>query len=260
LLITEYEASQAELNAAQTKNQLNIQRQSAKGAMEDLMVAMGVGVGQTPELTDPLPTGEVKVPDLATALQTAFDKRSELVVYDLQLSDQARRVGVAKEEMRSRTDAVLRFVSRDDDTGLMSRSIFDNGTMTAGIEHTFPVDRRVSEQKKENAERDFEITKQLRLYETEKVAEEVRSACRAVESARLSLEIFSQNMKLADDNVRRAQRMLEEDLGTTRDLLDAQAALVRVEGGRLSALVDLYLASVNLKQAMGEDLTTEMSK
>ena len=259
-LITEYEASQAELNAAQTKNQLNNQMQSARGAMEELMVAMGIGVGQAPELTDPLPTGDVKVPDLATALQTAFDKRSELAAYDMRLVDQTRQLGAAKDDLRSRTDAVLRFSSRNDDTGLMSRSVFDNGTLTAGVEYSFPIDNRVTEQKRDNLERDLDVTRQLRLFETERVAEEVRSACRAVESARLSLEIFSQNMKLADDNVRRAQRMMEEDLGTTRDVLDAQASLFRVEGGRLSALIDLYLASMNLKYAMGEDLATVVLK
>ena len=259
-LVAEYEAAQAELNAAQTRNQLNNQRQAAKGAMEDLMVAMGRGIGQSPELTDPLPPDEVTVPDLVTALRTALDKRAELAVYDMQLLDQERQVAAARDDMRSRTDAILRFSSRDNDSGLMSRSVFDNGTMTAGVEHTFPLDKRVWQQKKDNAERDFEITKQLRLFEMERVAEEVRSAHRAVDSARLSLEIFSQNMKLADENVRRSQRMLDEDLGTTRDVLDAQGSLARVEGGRLSALVDLYLASINLKQAMGGDLATEMTK
>jgi outer membrane protein TolC len=65
---------------------------------------------------------------------------------------------------------------------------------------------------------------------------------------------------LAEENLRLSQRMMEEDLGTIRDVLDAQASLTRVEGGRLSALVDLYLASVNLKHSMGEDLAAEMLK
>lgn len=259
-LVTEYEASQAELNAAHTKNQLNNQRQAYKGAMEDLMIAMGGGVGQVPELTDPVPSDDIQVPDLTTALETALRNRSELAVYDTRLDDQSLRVGAAGDDMRPRTDAVLRFRSLGDDSGILSSSLLDNGSLTAGVEYSFSIDKKILEHRRDNAERDLDVIKLLRLYETERVAEEVRSAHRAVESARLSLDIYGRNVALAEENLRLSQRMMEEDLGTIRDVLDAQASLTRVEGGRLSALVDLYLASVNLKHSMGEDLAAEMLK
>jgi outer membrane protein TolC len=54
--------------------------------------------------------------------------------------------------------------------------------------------------------------------------------------------------------------MVEEGIDDNRIVLDAQDSLTQVESGLLSARVDLYLANINLRYAMGQDLTDMGSK
>ena len=90
--ITEIEVSRAEIRVAQTKDQLNIQKQSAQGAIDQLMLAIGKGIGASPELTDTVPVVDSQLPTLAEAIDKALNNRAELSVYDLQLADQERSV------------------------------------------------------------------------------------------------------------------------------------------------------------------------
>ena len=70
------------------------------------------------------------------------------------------------------------------------------------------------------------------------------------------MEILAQNKTSAEDNLRIANRMMEEGEGSSRDVLDAQLAVTEVDSSLLSAKTDLFLATIDLKRAMGEDIST----
>ncbi|MCX6345116.1 MAG: TolC family protein, partial [Armatimonadetes bacterium] len=249
--ITEIEVARAEILVAQTKDQLNIQKQDAQGALDALMVAIGEGVGKTPELTDTVPEIEPNTPTLADAVNKALQNRVELSVYDMQLSEQERLLSVKKNNLKPSMDVVAGFNSLDNDTGLISRSLLDLGAFTAGIEYRLPMDKRALQEDRDTTARDLDVLKRLRVYQMEQVAESVRNAYRGVEASKTSVEILGQNLKIAQDNVVLAQKMLDEGLDDNRNLLDGQQALTRAESGLLSAKVELYMSTINLKYAMG---------
>jgi outer membrane protein TolC len=259
-LVTGIEVSRAEINVAQTRDQLNLQRASARGAMDRLMLAIGAGVGQNPELTDSVPDVDPEQMSLEEAIKEAVANRPELAVYDVRLSNQQRRLAIRNDELRPGLDAVAGFSSSNGSSGLISGSIIDQGSLTAGVEFTFPLDKRISTEERDTTARELRVLEKLRVYETELIAEEVRNAFRALESARVSLEIYSQNLSVAREGLRRAQRMVEEGEGSNREVLDAQRALSQVESGMLEAKTRLYLATINLKLAIGKDLTDTVLK
>lgn len=179
-LVAEFEASQAEVGVAQARNQLNVQQQAAKGAVERLMLAIGEGVGQNPELVDKVPEVDTNTPGLADAIRTALANRAELVISDVQLSEQARRLAIAQDQLRPGLNMITSFNSWNDDTGIISRSLFDAGSFTFGVEYSYPLDRRIDREKSRIAQRDMDVMKRLRSYRMESIAEEVRSAHRGV--------------------------------------------------------------------------------
>lgn len=256
LQVTEIEVSRAAIRVAQTRDQLNIHRQTAQGTIDRLMMAIGEGVGANPTLTDAVPHADFEVPTLAEAIERALTNRSELTVYDLQLADQERNLAMKYDRLRPRLDVVAGFNSMSDDSGVISKSLYDLGSFTAGIEYRLPVDRRSLEEDRAMTEQSLDVLRKLRVYQMEQVAESVRSAYRALEASKVSVEILSQNVKIAQDNLALAQEMLDEGLTDNRNVLEGQDALTRAESGLLSAKVDLFLASINLKYAMGEDLAT----
>lgn len=250
----------AEVQVQQTRERLNSQREAAKAAIDRLMLAIGVGIGKTPELIDPVPEVNPEVPTLEEAIAQALKNRVELSVYDERLATQQRRLAIAKEEFRPGLDIFTRFRSSNADRGVFSSSLFDLGTTTIGLELRLPLDKRAIKEEQAIVERELNILNEERAFQMERIAEEVRSAYRALESTATSLEILTTNLEVAKQNLHIAERMVEEGEGDNRDVLSAQEALTHAEMGIISAKIDLYLATLELKYAMGEDLTKIGSK
>ena len=259
-LMTGLQVTRADIQVARTNDDLNLARQSSRGSLDRLMLAIGAGMGETPELTDPLPETVPDLPPLEEAIKAAVVKRTELKALDVRIANQQRDLDMRKDAFRPALNAVARFDSTNPDTGLISGSIFDMGSTVLGVELSLPLDKRALQANKDIAEKDLQILRDRQDYQTDQITEEVRRAYRAVESAKISLEIYTQNLTTAQDGLHYAERLVEEGEGSNRDVLDAQQALSEVQVGLLSAKTELYLASMRLKQAMGEDLTTMVSK
>lgn len=259
-LVTGLEVTRAETNLAQTRDALNLQQQSARGALDRLMIAIGAGIGHTPELTDGIPEAVVELPDLASAINTALANRPELAVYDTRLSDQERRLELAGDRLRPKVDAVVGYRSQSDRSGTISASLLEVGSLTAGFEVTIPLDKRINTAQLDTTARGLEVLKEMRAYRADQIVEEVRRAYRNRQAAEASLAIYSQNLEAAKKQLNLAQRMVKEGEGSNREVLDAQNALTRVESGLLSAKTELFLAGMDLLYAMGEDLSTVVLK
>lgn len=259
-LVSGIDVSRAEIRVAQTADQLNIQKQTARAAMDRLMTAIGAGVGEEPELVDNVPEPPTDLPDLAEAVKIALANRAEFSIFDERLADQNRKVALAEDDMRPKLDLVASFNSANSDAGIVSRSTIDSGAFEAGFEYRVPLDKRITKENKATVSRDLDVLKRLKVFQMEDVTEQVRSAYRNVDSSRTTLKILGENVKVAEDNLSLAQRMVDEGIDDNRIVLDAQDSLTQVENGLLSAKVDLYLAAINLKYAMGQDLTDVVIK
>lgn len=249
------DVSRAEVRVAQTKDQLNLQRATARSAMDRLMLAIGAGVGKDYNLTEPVPQSALPVPTLDEAINTAIKNRYELTIFDQQIKDQQRAVVLSEDKFRNELDAVATFNSSNPDTGILGGSTLDDGSLRVGVELKIPLDKRIISEDRIIAERALDILQQQKLFREEQINQEIRQSYRAYESANMSLQIFTQNLSEAQNNLHIAERMVEEGEGDNRNVLEAQNDLTRVTSSIVSARIDLYLASVNLRYAMGEDIT-----
>ena len=254
-LVAEIEVSRAEIRVAQTKDELNRSVQGAKGAMDQLMTAMGQGIGQDPELTDTVPEPPSQMPDPPEAIRNAIANRTELAIYDQRIADKTRDLARSRDNLRPALDAVVGFSSSNQNPGLLGASIFNTRSLTAGLQYTIPLDKRILTEERDITQRDLSLFAALREFEEEQIIADVRDAYRGISTAKQSLEILGQNLQTAKDNLSIAQRMVDEGLASNRDILDAQENLTRVQSGVLSARVNLFLAGINLQGAMGEDIT-----
>jgi len=220
------------------------------------MIAIGGGIGEVPELVDSVPqVDDAAIPTLADAVKTALANRAELTINDERLAEQERELARAKDNLRPQLDLVAGFNGSRDSEGFLSRSVLNEGLLTTGLEYSIPLDRRINQENRDTATRQLEVLRNLRLFQMDQITEQVRTAYRGVESARASMLILAQNKTTAVENLRIANRMMEEGEGSSRDTLDAQQALTEVDSSLLSGNTDLYLATIELKRAMGEDLT-----
>lgn len=252
--VTEIEVARAKMQVVQTQDQLNNRKQSAQGSLDQLMIAIGDGVGKTPELVDTVPEMEFKTPTLPEAIKIALENRSELQIYDLQLADQQRILSERKDKLKPSLDVVAGFNSTNPDGGIISSSLYNLGALTAGIEYRLPMDKRSLQEDLSSSARSLDILKKMQVFQMEQVAESVRNAYRSLEASKTSVGILAQNLQVAKDNLELAQMMLDEGLDDNRNVIEGQQSLTQAENGLLSAKLDMFMAYVNLKYAMGEDL------
>ena len=257
-LIAEIEVSRAEIRVAQAKDNLNRAAQQAKGALDRLLLDIGEGMGQNPELVDAIPDTIPVLPDQDTALGIALKNRKSLANYDIQLSNKKRSLDLASDQLRPSIDAFANYFSSAQQNSV-SR-IFDNQDLTVGLEYSITLDKKIIKEQRNTTARDLDLLTQLRSYEVDKINNDIRNAYRSLDSAKISLNILDQNLKTAQDNLKMAQRMVEEGLSSNREVLDAQDSLSSVENGILNARVGYYLAALNVKNAIGEDLLVTVFK
>lgn len=254
-LIAGIDVSRAEIRAAEKRVLVSLQKQRARAAIDQLLIAIGVGVGKTPELVDAIPEPPAESPDVDAAVQKALANRSELADYDLQIEEQRRRLAIRNDRLRPRLDLVASARSTNSDSGFVSPSLWSSGALSGGLELSFPLDKRVEEANRDVEARELATLSLLKALEEEQISNEVREACRLFESSRVSLEIYTNNLQVAEQSLYQANRRVEEGLDTNRDVLDAQESLANFQTEVLNAKIDLFLAGIRLKYAMGEDIT-----
>lgn len=249
------DVTRSEIQVSQTQNALNSQQRRARNALDQLMIAIGAGIGETPELIDSVPQSDIQIPPLSDAINAALNNRAELVIYDQRLEEQTRQLAHAKDQLRPRFDAVASFNGSNRSSGFIGHSIFGDGLYAAGLEYSIPLDQRTLRENQDIASRQLDVLRNLQLFQMDQITEQVRASYRRVESAKSSLEILGKNKTVAEENLRIANRMMEEGEGSSRDVLDAQQALTQADSSLLSAKTDLYLAAIDLSRVVGEDIT-----
>jgi outer membrane protein TolC len=266
-LVAEIDVYRADIQVEQTKEVLVAQQQTARTAMDALMIAMGQGIGQTPQLdTDKgVPdVSEAEIPTVDKAkmnavldadIRKALANRGEVIVYDNQISEQKRKLELANDNLRPALNAIASINSANTTAGLLDSSFLNTGLFNIGVAYTFSLDRRIDKENRDTTARDLDVLQRSRLFQIDQVKQDVRTAYIAVETARESLEVLQSNVDAADKSLHAAQRMVDEGIADNRNVVDAVTARAQAQSGLLSAKIALYLAAVNLKYVMGEDLT-----
>ena len=253
-LAAEIEVSRAENRLAQTRDELVRQRQRHSDAVDRLILLLGLAVGQTPELVSEIPDSVATVSSVDESIGNALKNRAELRALGYQIEDQQREVGYAGDQLRSSLDLVGSYFSSSQDAEF-GASFFDRPSWTVGAEYTIPLDKRTLREERNTARRQLTLLGETLRVERERIKDEVRAAHRALEAAKSSLGILDRNLKVTEQSLYLAQRMVAEGLVPNREILEAQQALTETQSGILSARTDYYLAWVELKWSLGEDLT-----
>ncbi|HEY3297965.1 MAG TPA: TolC family protein [Armatimonadota bacterium] len=252
--------TQQEVYVAQARDALNLARQSARGAVDNLMIAMGLGVGQLPTLTDPIPDSSTEMPDLAKAIDTAIENRVELAVYDENLSETERKLAIRNDQLRPDLNVVASLSSSNSGSGFINSDFISSGASAVGLVYKFPIDKRIAAEDRNITARALDTLRRQRAFSSEQIVNDVRTAYRSLDTARVSLGIYTQSLDTAKENLRIAQRMVEEGEGDSLSVVEAQKNLADNESNIAGAKMTLFLARKQLEYAMGENLTSMVVK
>lgn len=256
-LVAEIEVSQAEIQLAQSQDELVSRNRAYQDSVDALLLAMGLKVGQKPDLVDTVPKERVKV-DAEAMVREALRSRKELAVVETGLKRQQLEVNLAGNALTPGLDLVGGFTKAG--LGLGGSGDYTSSShWSAGLEFTQPIGSVSRRERRLMAGRAMQQLLTERDFQRQEIKNEVMGAVRSMEAAEASIDILQANLEVAEKNLKMAQRMVDEGLRLNRDLLDAQVSLARVKSSLLSAQINYYLAQVSLSRAVGRDLAAGMS-
>ena len=255
-LVAEIELSRAEIRLAQSRDALVERQRAYRDALDALLLAMGLPVGQETDLVDTAFAERIQ-PDARKLVEEALATRRDLKAQQIAIRRQELDYRVAGDDLRPSLDVVASYTRAG--LGLAGGGDFQSQSYWAGgLEYSLPLGAVGRRERREIALRNLEQLKVDEAFLRERITSEVLAAVRRLEAVAATLDIYSANLKVAQDNLELARRMVEEGLVTNRDILEAQVALTQTRSSLLSAEIDYFLAQIALERAVGRDLAERL--
>ncbi len=239
----------------------------AKPAQEMIEQASGddqdKGEGSPPAADDPIhldpPDDQNTGPyefDESVAIRIAFENRLDLRTQEGQVYDAQRKVVVAADALGAEltffgsADLGARRTVRTadlDDAQLRT----DKGVYSALLTLDLPFERT---QESVNYRNSFiTLERVVRNFQTleDNIKTQIRNLLRDMLEARENLYIQAKAVSVAQKRVRSVNMFLEAGRANTRDLLEAQDALLAAQNALTAAVVDYRIAELNIQRDMG---------
>lgn len=201
-------------------------------------------------------------PDLPAAVQIAIERRLDHLVAQGRVKDAERQVEVAKDGLKADLDLVFTGSSQSP-TSRSADHVGDfrlrNGSYSAGLSLGLPLDRKSERNTFRETEINLERSCRSLEQNGDQVKLEVRDAVRQLARAKESYAIQESAVELARRRVEGANLLLEAGRAETRDLLEAQEALVEAQNALVRALVSYTVARLRLLRDTGQLEVNELA-
>ncbi len=188
---------------------------------------------------------------LHTAIETGLLQRLDLANSGDRIDDSVRKIMVAADGLGAELNLIGSGRVDSTEKTDYSRLQFHRGTYKMGFEADLPLDRKTER----NAYREALIALEQRQREydndMDKVKLDVRQAYRQLQEAAERYHIQKNSLELAQSRVESTSLLLEAGRAITRDLLEAQDALLQAQNNVTAALVDHAIAKLNFFRDVG---------
>lgn len=188
---------------------------------------------------------------LHAAVETALLRRLDLANSWNKIDDAARKVIVAADGLGAELNLIGSATVHSTERTEFDRLRFHRGSYALGLEADLPLDRKAER----NAYRESLIALEQAWREYENDADQteldVREAYRGLGEAAERYQIQNNSLELASRRVESTSLLLEEGRASTRDLLEAQDALIRAQDDVTAALVDHAVAKLSFFRDIG---------
>lgn len=192
-----------------------------------------------------------------TAVKLAFENRLDLKATDGKVYDAQRAVVVAADALGAeltlfgsvQTGARRSKVS--DATSIDAQMRGDRGVASALLTMNLPVERTAESLDYRNSFINFEqAVRDVQILE-DSIKSDIRNAQRDLLEARERMHIQAKSVYVAQKRVKSVNMFLEAGRAQTRDLLEAQDALLSAQNSLTAAVVNYRTAELNIQRDMG---------
>lgn len=254
--LSDIQVDQAFQDELSSETRLIDVRQAYQGQLDNLKLFLGL----PPEVEISIREGELQrlaaqglepaTTDSVEAVAIALENRPDFLTAVDDVIDAERKSRVSADALRLGLDIIGSF-DANSETGQPLKYNFEDVQWGLGVTLDLPVNRLPQR----NAYRAALITWQRSARNAELFRDEItvqlRDELRDLEARRESYEIQETAVALAEQRVESSQLNQKAGRASTRDLLEAQSALVSSQNAQTRALIDFTLARLTLVLDMG---------
>lgn len=128
----------------------------------------------------------------------------------------------------------------------------DSATYSAGIELDLPIDRLQERNRYRSSMISLERARRAFITTRDQIISDVRLSARSVRQAQINLDVARRAIRVARDQLEYSNELLLQGRASTRDVTDAQAALLDAQTNFDSARADLYTQVLRFLRDTGE--------
>jgi outer membrane protein TolC len=249
--VPNFEVDQARQSTLQVYDDYVAAKQNYEQALDDFKIRMSVSPTVQISLDQndlgTLAAQEITEPNYSEsiAIQTAVSQRLDLANAKDQVEDSRRKIIVAEDALGADLDFTASAAAGSENRKLGDIN-FEDGDYSAGLALGLPLDR-LSER---NSFRQslLNLQSQKRRYDLafDNVVLDVRQSFRDLQEAAMRYQIQQNSKQLAEKRVENVNMLLLAGRKgvTTRDLLDAQSALLSAQNALTAAIVNHTIAKI----------------
>lgn len=254
--LPDFEVDQARQDELSAKDRWVQAVQTYYQRLDQLKIDLGLPTDAGVDLDDAdlkaLVEAGIRHPALSAedAVATALKNRLDLMNSFDQVADAERKVKVAENGLGGKVDLVFQTSVPSQPERRAAEFRFDKATWNAGLDVDLPLDR-LNERNTYRASL-ISLARAMRDYTlaTDTVKLNVRDAWRTLQQAKESYEIQKISVDLAKRRVDSTTTLIDAGRASTRDLLEAQRALLTAQNALTRALVDHATARLQLYRDM----------
>lgn len=251
-----FEAADAEAQLLFAKSDLASVADDYASALDSLKLRIGMPV-ERPLAIVPV---RIDVPqpalDVAESIQIGQTTRLDLQTRGDRISDARRRVLIAKDRLRGDLDLGASANLRTDSGRDVGGADFDLGDSDyrVGLEYSPPLDRKIELAGYRSSLIDLERTEREYRVQRDRVALDIRDAIRTIERATLTLQLQTENVRLAElrvENLQLTSQKLDVIIPPRR-IIEAEQDLLEARNRRDQSRADLQTSILNYLLQTGQ--------
>jgi outer membrane protein TolC len=252
--IQSYQARQDLLEAQVRYQQL---QQTYRDAVDRFKITLGLPLasGVVPDYPGAIERMPEEPRDLgieeAEAVRVALSARPDVLTEVAALRDAARDVQLAADEFLPRLDVELGVASEGTEPRDFWRVRFHEHERLARVEFEYNLDQTANRDAYRNALLDYEKARRDLAEFLDGVRLEVRQAYRSLERSRRSYDLQKENVKIAWRRRALAVEEQKSGLASARDVLEAEAGLLRAKNGLTSARLSYETTRLTFLATLG---------
>jgi outer membrane protein TolC len=248
---SEIDALRAENNLLRAQNDLNDAREAYKLQIDNFKLDLGLPMEREVVIVEQPVSVKPVTPELAPSIETALETRLDLKTARDVVQDAHRALRIARNNLRGDLDLTAEVGYTSEPATSYSAQDLGQPEWSVGLSYALPLDR--ASEKTGYRQRLIAYARATRqaARAQDQVILDVRSTVRDLARARATIDFQEKNRDLAALRLERAQADLELTKATTRDVEEAQDALLEAQNALVRAQVDYIIATLQLEKDTG---------